>query len=333
VDLDAFVTEHRAEWRRLQLLAGRRRRRLTPAEVDELVMLYRRTATHLSVIRSRSGDPSLVAWLSRLVLQGRAAVAPPGGGSLAAVRRFFAVAFPAEVYRARRWWLGVAAGFLALSVVLAWLVATDPSIALGLFSEGEIERLVSHDFEDYYSEYPPQNFASLVWVNNTIVSAVCLAGGVLLLPTVYMLFSNTLNVGVVAGLMIGHGRAGTFFGLITVHGLLELTCVFVAGGVGLRVGWAWIAPGPLRSRTQALAEAGRQATVVAIGLAIPLFVSGLVEAFVTPSPLPTVAKLVIGAADWLAFLGYVFVVGGAAVRRGETGDVAAYEREALAPTV
>jgi hypothetical protein len=103
--------------------------------------------------------------------------------------------------------------------------------------------------------------------------------------------------------------------------------------VGLRVGWAWIAPGPLRTRAQALGEAGRQATVVAIGLAVPLFVSGLVEAFVTPSPLPVAAKLVVGAADWLAFLGYVFIVGGAAVQRGESGDVAAYEREALAPTV
>jgi uncharacterized membrane protein SpoIIM required for sporulation len=213
------------------------------------------------------------------------------------------------------------------------LVATDPSIALGLLSQDEIDQLVSHEFRDYYSAYPPESFASLVWVNNTMVSAVCLAGGVLLLPTLGMLFDNALNVGVVGGLMIGHGGSGTFFGLITVHGLLELTCVFVAGGVGLRVGWAWIAPGPLRTRAQALGEAGRQATVVAIGLAVPLFVSGLVEAFVTPSSLPVAAKLMVGAADWLAFLGYVFILGGAAVRRGESGDVAAYEREALAPTV
>lgn len=333
MDLDAFVTEHRGEWNRLRMLAGRRRRSLSPAEVDELVMLYRRTATHLSVVRSRSGDPTLVAWLSRLVLQARAAVSPPGGGSLAAVGRFFAVSFPAEVYRARRWWIGVAAGFLALTVVVAWLVATDPSIALGLLSQDEIDQLVSHEFRDYYSAYPPESFASLVWVNNTMVSAVCLAGGVLLLPTLGMLFNNALNVGVVGGLMIGHGGSGTFFGLITVHGLLELTCVFVAGGVGLRVGWAWIAPGPLRTRAQALGEAGRQATVVAIGLAVPLFVSGLVEAFVTPSALPVAAKLMVGAAGWLAFLGYVFILGGAAVRRGQSGDVAAYEREALAPTV
>src|SRR5436305_12652192 len=66
VDLDAYVAEHAAQWRRLEQLA--RRRRLRPAEADELIGLYQRAATHLSVIRSRSPDPALVARLSRIVL-------------------------------------------------------------------------------------------------------------------------------------------------------------------------------------------------------------------------------------------------------------------------
>jgi hypothetical protein len=36
---------------------------------------------------------------------------------------------------------------------------------------------------------------------------------------------------------------------------------------------------------------------------------------------------------WLAFLLYVFVLGGRAVSAGESSDVASFEREALAPTV
>ena len=60
-----------------------------------------------------------------------------------------------------------------------------------------------------------------------------------------MLWGNVLNVGVIGGVMIGNGRSDVFFGLILVHGMLELTCVFVAAGVGLRVAWAWIAPGPV----------------------------------------------------------------------------------------
>jgi len=333
VDLDAYVSEHGAEWNRLRVLAGRRKRRLTPQEVDELVMLYRRAATHLSVIRSRSGDPTLVAWLSRLVLQARAAISPSAGFSLRSVQRFFAVSFPATVFRMGWWCVGVAAAFVALAFTVGLLVVLDPSIALSLASPDEINQYVNQDFAAYYSDHPPQNFASLVWLNNTVVSALCLGAGILLLPTLYVLLDNAINLGFSGGLMVGNGRADLFFGLITVHGLLELTCVFIAGGVGLRVGWAWIAPGPLLTRTQSLAAAGRQATVVALGLGVALLVSGLLEAFVTPSPLPPIIKIFIGALVWLGFVSYVVLAGARAVLSGDSGDVAAYEREPIAPTV
>jgi uncharacterized membrane protein SpoIIM required for sporulation len=333
LDLDAYVTEHAAEWNRLSYLAGRSKRKMSPQEVDELVMLYRRAATHLSVVRSRSGDPTLVAWLSRVVLQARGAVSPSAGFSGAALRRFFEISFPTEVYRMGRWALGAAAGFLGFSAIVGILVALDSSIALSVMSPEEIESLVNNDFEAYYSQYPPQNFASVVWLNNTLVSALCLAGGIIILPTLYVMWTNALNLGVVGGVMVDYGRADVFFGLITIHGLLELTCIFIAAGAGLRVGWAWIAPGPFLTRTQALAQAGRQATVVALGLGVALGVSGIVEAFITPAPIPILMRLAVGASVWVAFVAYIVLVGGSALRRGETGDVAAYEREAIAPTV
>ncbi len=315
------------------MLSGKRRRKLTAAEIDELVVLYRRTATHLSVVRSRSADPTLVAWLSRLVLQARSAVTPSSGFSIAAVGRFFSVSFPAEIYRAGGWCLGAAAGFLALSGILIALVAGDEQIALTFMGQEEIDQLVSNDFEAYYSTYAPQNFAALVWTNNAFVSAICLASGVLILPTLYLLWANAFNVGLIGGIMVGNGRSDVFFGLIAIHGLLELTCVFIAAGVGLRVGWSWIAPGPLRTRTQALAQTGRSGMVVALGLAVPLFVSGLVEAFVTPLPIPIPFKLVVGVLVWLAFLTYIIWFGAMAASVGQTGDVEIHEREALAPTV
>jgi uncharacterized membrane protein SpoIIM required for sporulation len=333
VDLDAFVSEHGAEWNRLNTLSRKRRRKLTAADIDELVALYRRTATHLSVVRSRSADPTLVAWLSRLVLQARAAVTPSTGFSVAAIGRFFQVSFPAAVYRSGAWCVGVGLAFLALAGVLMAMVANDDNLALSFLSEEQIRSLVDHDFAAYYSEHLPQNFAVGVWTNNTLVSAVCLAGGVLILPTLYMLWANVLNVGVVGGVMISNDRADVFFGLILVHGMLELTCVFVAAGVGLRVAWAWIAPGPYLTRTQSLATVGRSAMVVALGLAAPLFVSGIVEAFVTPLPIPIPIKLVFGAAVWLGFLAYIVILGGRATRAGLDADVAAHEREVLAPTV
>ena len=43
-------------------------------------------------------------------------------------------------------------------------------------------------------------------------------------------------------------------------------------------------------------------------------------------------KLAFGAVVWLGFLAYVVILGGRATRAGLDADVAAHEREALAPT-
>jgi uncharacterized membrane protein SpoIIM required for sporulation len=132
--------------------------------------------------------------------------------------------------------------------------------------------------------------------------------------------------------MVNHHRGALFFGLVLPHGLLELTAVFVAGATGLRLFWAWIDPGP-RARSRALAEEGRSAMAVALGLVVVLGVSGVVEAFVTPSPLPTWARIGIGVLVEVTFLTYVFTVGRWACRRGATGDVAARDAGDAAPVV
>src|SRR4051794_8101542 len=302
VDLDAYVAEHAGEWRRLEQLS--RRRRLTSPEADELIRLYQRAATHLSVIRSRSPDPELVARLSRIVLAGRSALTGGAGFSWRAVGRFFTVTFPLETSRAWRWWAASAVGFVVLSGAIIAFMATHPDAVHAFMADDEIDRLVNTDFAGYYSTYLPQNFAFQVWTNNAWLAARCLASGVLILPVLYLLGTNAFSVGVTGGIMVGAGRSDVFFGLIAPHSLLELTAVFVAAGVGMRIGWAWIDPGPVRTRGQALAETARAAMVVALGLVLVLFVSGLEEAFLPPSGLPTAVRVGVGALVWLGFLTY-----------------------------
>jgi hypothetical protein len=62
-----------------------------------------------------------------------------------------------------------------------------------------------------------------------------------------------------------------------------------------------------------------------------LLVSGVIEGFVTPSGLPTAARIAIGLVAWGAFLVYVFVIGRRTHRRGTTGDVSAREAGDAAP--
>lgn len=330
MDLDAYVAEHAGEWRRLEALA--RRRKLSADETDELIALYQRAATHLSVVRSRSPDPALVARLSRLVLAGRSAITGTSAFSWRSVGRFFTIGFPLAVYRAWPWWSGVSVAFSAISFGLMAYVTANPEVAQLFMTDAEIESFVNNDFAAYYSEFMPQNFAFAVWTNNAWLTAQCLASGVLIIPVVYLLFNNALNVGLAGGVMIAYGRADTFFGLILPHGLLELTAVFVGAGVGLRIGWSWIAPGPHRTRVRALAETAREGMLVALGLVVVLFVSGLLEGFVTPSPLPTPVRVGIGVIAWLGFFAYVLYFGRLAVEDGRVADLDESLGAAAVPT-
>jgi uncharacterized membrane protein SpoIIM required for sporulation len=322
VDLDVYVAAHRREWERLEELLdqGKRPRRLTGAQVDELVDLYQRTATHLSVVQTAARDAALVGRLSSLVARARGVVAGGRSASWRDVARFLQADFPAVVYRTRRWWLAAAAAFVLLGGGLGVWIAGSPQAQLAVAPPEEVARLVNEDFENYYSSAPASEFAAQVFTNNAYLAAQAIVLGIFIVPVVYALFLNAVNVGVVGGLMAANDRTGLFFGLILPHGLLELTAVFVAFGLGLRLGWTVIDPGP-RTRGRALAEEGRALIAGALGLALVLAVSGLIEGFVTPSGLPTWARIAIGVLAELAFLAWVFGPGRRAARAGVTGDL------------
>jgi uncharacterized membrane protein SpoIIM required for sporulation len=326
VDVDLFVAAHRTEWDRLAHLV-RRGGGLRGSEADELVRLYQRVATHLSIVRTEAPDPALVARLSTLVTRARSVITGTHNPAWREVRQFFARKLPAALYLGWRWWVPAAALFLAVSGLLAVWVATSPDVRASIAAPAEIETLTrpGGEFETYYSSNPAGSFAAQVWTNNAWITAGCLMLGVLLgIPVVYLLWMNVVNLGVSGGLMAAVGRGDMFLGLIAPHGLLELTAVFVAGGIGIRLGWTVVDPRG-RTRSQALAEEGRSVVAVVLGLACVLAVSGVIEAFVTPSGLPTWARAGIGVLAELAFLLYVFVIGRRAVAAGETGDIDARE--------
>jgi uncharacterized membrane protein SpoIIM required for sporulation len=235
--------------------------------------------------------------------------------------RFWTVSFPVVAYRAWRWWLGTAIVFLFVTALIVVWVSGNPDVQASLKTPSEIEELVNNDFASYYSENPAGSFATHVLVNNAWVSALCIVSAILLgLPIPYMLFQNAFNLGVIGAFMFDAGKGDIYLGLLTPHGLLELSAVFLSAAVGMRLGWSAVSPGD-RPRAQVLAEQGRAVVAVAVGLFAVLAVAAVIEALVTPSPLPTFARIAVGVTAEIAFLAYVFHFGRKAVALNETGDM------------
>ncbi|WP_341358787.1 stage II sporulation protein M [Georgenia sp. M64] len=319
MDTDAFAAVHEPQWRRLEELS--RGRRLTGQEVDELVRLYQATAGHLSALRTSAPDPYLVGRLSTLLGQARARIAGAHELRLADVGRFFTTTLPAAFFRVRWWTVAVMVAWVGLAVVVGAWAAGTPAVMAQLGTPAELERYAREAFEAYYSDNPAPDFAAQVWTNNAWIAAQVIGLGITGVFPLYVLYANAVGVGHAGAIMAVHGDLGVFFGLILPHGLMELTAIFIAGGTGLKLFWTALAPGR-RSRSRALAQEGRALVTVAMGLVVVLAVSGLVEGFVTPSPLPTGVKIAVGALVLAAYWAYTLVLGRRAVRQGHTGDLA-----------
>jgi uncharacterized membrane protein SpoIIM required for sporulation len=317
VDIDRYLAEHDPAWTALAAMTGDARRRpdhLSPAQVDDFVRLYQQASADLSHARLAHPEPALIGRLTAIVGDARTVLYGKRARTLRAVGQFFTVGFPVAVWDLRRL-IAVSAALTLLPAagLGLWLARSDAALSASA-PEALRAAYVEDDFEDYYSDRPAAQFSTEVLVNNIMVSVLAMAGGMLLgIGTVVVLVGNGLNLGFAIGLFAAAGQQAKFWGLILPHGLLELTAVMIAGGAGLALGWAVIAPGD-RSRSKALAAAAQRSLTVVLGLALAFVVAALIEGFVTGSTVSTALRVGVGATVEIGFLGYLYVFG----RRGST---------------
>ncbi len=324
MDIDRYIAQNQPTWDRLASVtkdARKRIRRLEPTQVDELIALYERTSSHLSYVRTYYQDPALIGRLTLVVGDARSLIYGTKSRSTRSFARFFTHLFPAAVWNSRRFILiATALTFVPALAMGAWIANSDR--ALDATAPPALrEAYVEEDFEAYYSSENAGAFSTRVLINNIQVSFFAFAAGIVFCAgTAAILMYNGANVGLAAGLFYAAGQEGRFWGLILPHGLLELSAVVIAGAAGIRLGWAIISPGD-RSRSEALAEEGRLSATVVMGLIVAFIIAGIIEGFVTPSALPTGARVGIGVLVEAAFILYIVTFGRRAAAQGITGGI------------
>jgi uncharacterized membrane protein SpoIIM required for sporulation len=313
VNLDAFVRDRSEAWSRLETLVRDARRKaesLGPDGVLELGGLYRAVAADLALARRAfPGDP-VVGRLERVVAAARTLVyaVPSRRGGL---RRFVTHGYWRLV--AERWLVLVLAAALLFGPALlagAWAL-DDPGAAAGLVP-GEFQSVTQPRAEGQDLGLAPDEeaaFSAAIMTNNIRVSLLAFAAGILVgLGTAAVLILNGVLLGAIGGLAVGAGNGRPFFELVAAHGVLELSCILVAGAAGLRFGWALVEPGP-GTRGDALRREARPALAVVLGTAPWLVVAGLVEGFVTPKGIGLSGALTVGFALAAVYWTLVAVLG------------------------
>lgn len=287
MNLDRFVNDRQGSWAELQRLVARakgRAERLGPDGLRRLGTLYRAAAADLALARRRFPLDPTVGMLEDLVGRARHLVYA-SEARRESVRGFFA----------RRYWqrvaerpvlLLLAAILLFAPMVLGTVWATNEPAAAGGIVPGALAGSPQGDDGDAdlgFSTAESTAFSTQIFVNNIQVSFMALAGGITggLLTAGALLF-NGLVIGVVTGQAVAAGTTGRFIQLVVPHGVLELSCIVVAGAAGLRIASALVTPGR-RRRSLALVDEARPAVEVALGTALWLVLAGVVEGFLTPS--------------------------------------------------
>src|SRR6185437_9136634 len=240
---------------------------------------------------------------------GRIYQADPQGTSR--ISSFFTRDFPQTF---RRTWRYTAVSFsvFALFSVIGFLgTKYDPEFSelVGVspsFREAYIETK-THWWEDLNEAN--QVGASAIFTNNIQVTIYTFAyGGVFGVGTLFYLAFNGATIAAVLSLTYRAGFGKDLLTFMVAHGVIELSCIFIAGGAGLLIGSAILMPGDL-TRADALKTRGMEAVRLMIGVAILLVVAGTIEGFISPVPIDPRVKFGIGGITGLAMYSYLLLVG------------------------
>lgn len=309
-----FIARRGDGWRRFEDLLVRvdrqGLRRLEPERLVDLALLYRAVSSDLAAAQSRGYSGELRAYLNRLTARGYVVVhaqVESGGWSRAA--NFFTRTFPREVRRSCGVIAATAALFVAAWIVAYWLVSVRPTNAYALIPAQQIPTIQKslHDSNFGFDRTMSPAISSLIITNNIRVALLAFAGGMTLgIVTLWEVFNNGLMVGALGALFAAHGFGADFWATIAPHGVIELSSIQIAGGAGMLLAQAILAPGRLR-RIDALRANARRAGVLMIGVAALLCVAGLIEGFVTPQRTSELFRFAVGAvtaAGLVTYLGF-----------------------------
>ncbi len=322
-NLNQFVGKKQSDWRKLEALLDRAEKRIqafSDEELDELGKLYRQAASDLALAQRDFPGQKVTRYLNGIVARSHAVIYRGDPMKVRTIRTFFARTFP-QIYR--KLWPYTLIAFLVFlipAIIAFFVVLRNPDAITRLLGQDVQELVKQVEQGEMWTEIAPavrSTASTAILTNNIQVMFFSFAGGVTAgLLTLYVLFFNGLQIGALFGLLQAHGMSANLATFIIAHGVIELSVIFLSGGIGLYIGDGLLRPG-LQRRRDALADRARTGVQAILGSIPLLVIAGLIEGFISPSALPWQIKAAVGAGSGLLLYGYWLLAGRKMHRRLE----------------
>jgi uncharacterized membrane protein SpoIIM required for sporulation len=313
--LDRFINERKSAWQRLEgllhLLDRMTLRRLHREEVRELGRIYRRTASDLAIARAESRDPRLVNYLNSLVIRAHGRIYRSDAQGGRRIRDFFARDFPLAFRRTWRYTATAFGVFLLFSLIAFFGTRHDPDFSEFAGISPFFRELVINNRTHWWENLNEANQigSSQIFTNNIKVTFYAFALGAMFgIGTLYVLAFNGAMFGAILALTYRAGFGNDLLAFVVGHGVIELSCIFIAGGAGLLIGTALLMPGNL-SRADAFKSRGMEAVRLIVGCVPLLVIAGIIEGFISPAPIHPAIKFTVAGVTGVALYSYLLLAG------------------------
>jgi uncharacterized membrane protein SpoIIM required for sporulation len=306
-----WIDKRKSHWERLEFLvrrAGSGLAKLNHQELQELGLLYRQTASDLSVILEDVSSPQLAAYLNQLLARSHNLIYMGQRPKAAGIANFYIHTYP-RVFRETLPQTLVVIAIFVLAMLAGWAVTLhDPGFAHRLLSPEMIDNIDRREMWTKSVVTIKPLAASSITTNNLTVAFTTFALGITAIGTIWMILLNGLLLGVVGAATWRAGMAVSLWSFVVPHGVLELPAIFIAGGAGLEIARGLLFPG-LLSRRESLSRAGGRASRLVLGSLPLLLVAGTIEAFFSPTNAPIAMKFSLGAVLFASLLAYLLGTG------------------------
>ena len=268
--------------------------------------MYRQTAADLSTAREDPSNTALARHLNDLLGRSHNLVyAAAAQSRMSGVVDFFVNGFPQTFRRTLPYTLTALALFATGMGAGLVLAALDPGFERFMLSGEMMDTIARREMWTHGIVSIKPYASSAIMTNNIAVSLGACASGMLAgIGPVYMMLFNGLLIGVVASACQRAEMSLALWSFVVPHGVLELPAIFIAGGAGLLLGKGILFPGTL-PRRDSVAEAGRDAVRLILGVIPILVIAGVIEGFISPTGTPAAAKFAIGASLFVLFALYL----------------------------
>ena len=286
-----LLQARRKDWDELETLCvqfeGKSAVRQKPATLTRFAALYRSLCADLALAEAYQFPPEVTRYLHRLVGRAHNQLYRSREFTVSTWARTLLFDVPQRLFND---------AYLRLAFVIFWgafflsavLATSQPGFSESVLGADQMQQM-----EEMYSspvsslDQEARGFMLGFYIyNNAGIGLRCFAFGLVygiggMLMTLY----NAVTLGTVFGHMSTLKQWDNFSEFVTAHGPFELTAIVLSAAAGMRMGFALINTGGMR-RITALQRAAVEATPVACVGVLLFIMAALIEAYVSPAPVP-----------------------------------------------